>query len=270
MVVHEVLKILPREAVILDIGSARGSFAGSAVCGSVIRIDLGRMSPSDAPNVSHVQADAARLPIRDSSIDYAVCNHSLEHMDDLHGVLAELKRVLKAGAALYVSVPDASTLTDRIYRWLARGGGHVNPFTDPRTLAHTIESETGCPHLHTWTLYSSLSFLNRHDIIGRRQHKLLLFGGGNERFLALLVRFFHAIDEALGTRLSVYGWAMYFGDTRIAPIVTQVRSHRNVCVRCGSAHPRGALEHSIVRIGWARAWTCPVCLGWNLLVCRGE
>lgn len=87
-----------------------------------------RVDAEAAPRLS-VLADAAALPFASASFDAVVANHSLEHFADLDGALGEIGRVLAPAGALYIAVPDATTFTDRLYRWLARGGGHVNRFS---------------------------------------------------------------------------------------------------------------------------------------------
>ncbi len=246
---HEILQGLSAGATALDLGSARGSFPAAGFPFRTVRVDRD-VFPGAGDTASRVQADAAQLPFRDRSIDAGICNHSLEHMDNLAGVLAELCRVLKPGAALYVSVPDASTVTDRIYRWLGKGGGHVNAFLHAEELAREIEIATGLRRRGTRLLYTSLSFLNGRNIPGRRQRKLLLFGGGSERAVVFLNALFRGIDRWAGTRLSVYGWAFYFG-TIAAPIDT--RAWKNVCARCGAAHPADRL--TVAR----RHYCCPQC-----------
>src|SRR5204862_1564304 len=116
-----------------------------------------------------------------------------------------------AGGALYVAVPGTGTLSDRISRWSGRGGGHVNPFHSPADVIGPVERLTGLPHSGTRPLISSLAFLNSHNFTGRAPLKTALFAFGNERFLAVLVRLLRALDRRLGTRLSHYGWAFYFG-----------------------------------------------------------
>ncbi|MCZ2150085.1 MAG: class I SAM-dependent methyltransferase [Bryobacterales bacterium] len=119
---HEILRTLPAGALILDLGCALGSFAETATLAAVVRMD--REAPRDLADFGRfAQADAARLPFRDRTFDAVIANHSLEHFDNLGCVLREIRRVTHPNGALFVAVPDATTLTDRLYRWLARGGG---------------------------------------------------------------------------------------------------------------------------------------------------
>jgi hypothetical protein len=162
--------------------------------------------------------------------------------------------VLRPGGTLFVTVPDATTLTDRIYRWIGRGGGHVNGFRSPGDVIGVVEGLAGVPHRATRPLISGLSFLNRHSFTGRAPRKLALFGFGNERYLAVTMWGLRTIDRVLGTRLSHYGWAFYFGNwPELPPDETWV----NVCVRCGAGHPPAKVPRSF-------AYRCPQCGGWNL------
>ena len=138
---HEILENLGPGQRVLDLGSGRGSFDTGLGPFIAIRADLDRPR-SSAPNFA--QADAARLPFADSAFDAVISNHSLEHFHDLAGSLAEIGRVLKPNGALYVAVPDASTFCDRLYRWLSRGGGHVNAFTSAEELAARIQAPPAC------------------------------------------------------------------------------------------------------------------------------
>jgi len=90
-----------------------------------------------------------------------IANHSLEHFSSLEEALEEIGRVLDPVGALYIALPDASTLCDRLYRWLARGGGHVNRFLDEKSLIALVEKHTPLAHSGTRVLATSFSFLNR-------------------------------------------------------------------------------------------------------------
>ena len=244
---HEILSRLPPTAWVLDLGAAGGSFAAAATQARVVRLDL------EPRTENGFAADASRLPFPAATFDAIIANHSLEHIDKLTEALREIGRVLKPNGALFVSVPDASTLTDKIYRWLARGGGHVNPFTDPVALARDISSATGARFAGSRTLHSGLSFLNRGNFRARPPRRMLLFFGGREGFLRLFTLSLRMADRALGTRLSVYGWALYFGPVEDI----RTRALGNVCVRCGSS---GApLPHQLTGRFPAPRWRCPDC-----------
>ena len=258
----EILRHLPPGSRVLDLGSGSGSFPLGSLPLQVVRVDL-------APRTSaaggwYVAGDARRLPFRPAAFDAVIANHSLEHVPDLPVVLAEIRRVLRPSGALYASVPDASTLTDRIYRWMAAGGGHVNAFNSAAALADLVSRATGLQHVATRPLHSSLNFLNRRQVRGWPRRKLVLFAFGSEPYLRHLTYLLRLADRCLPTRLSHYGWGLYFG--RIpAPIETF--GWTNVCIRCGRAHPSAwLLAAGLVQRrlpGW-RVYPCPACSAVNL------
>ena len=260
---HEILSVLSDESCVLDLGSARGSFHYAAYPSlKVVQVDL---NPPAASRGTVLAASAAALPLRSSTIRAAVLNHSLEHFELLDQALSEVSRVVQSGGSLYVSVPDATTLTDRIYRWLTHGGGHVNLFTDPEELASLVSQTTGLRPRTRRTLYTSLSFLNRHNLEPPLPRRFLLFANGNEQFLKWFNWGLRALDRLLGTRLSVYGWAFYFGEGFADP---DVESWKNVCVRCGSGHPLDRLtsnEGDFRRGILVTLYDCPDCGTENIL-----
>lgn len=206
-----------------------------------------------------VQSDAAKLPFGASQFEVVISNHSLEHFEDLAGALAEIGRVIKSNGALYVGVPDSSTFSDRLYRWLARGGGHVNPFLSAQELASRIERATGLRHAGTRTLCTSLCFLNRNNSRAPGPRRLLLLGGGTEPSLRVLSYLSRLLDRLLGTRLCVYGWALYFGDVASS---IEDRAWTNICIRCGSGYSSDWLLHDrkIVERRWMFfVYRCPQC-----------
>lgn len=255
---QKLLESLPQGARVLDLGARSGSFHTPRKDLHIVRLDL--EIPSRKAAGLYVSADAARMPFREKAFDAVVSNHSLEHFVELEATLREVGRVIKPEGVLYVAVPDASTVTDRIYRWLARGGGHVNAFRTPRDVIDPVEKLTGLSHRSTQTLYSSLSFLNRHDRTAPAPRRIALFLYGNELYLALLMWTLRGIDRRLGARLSVYGWEFYFGaDLQLS----RETAWRNVCVRCGSGFSEAFLTAKGVVRGMA--YRCPECGGFNLL-----
>ena len=225
----EILRSLPRGARVLDLGCRDGSFRAEAYPAlTVIRLDR------DRP-VNGVQADAARLPFPDHCFDAVISNHSLEHMDALGSVLQEVGRVVRPDGSLYVAVPDAATFSDRLYRWIYHGGGHVNPFRDPDELALTITRATGLPLVARRTLHASFLYLERHHFHPRPPRRMWLFANGDQRVIVAL----SYVARVLG--LSEYGWAFWFG--RI-PETIDTRAWTNVCVHCGCGCPAELLAET--------------------------
>ena len=259
----ELIAGLPPGSCVLDLGAGAGSFHTDRHDLVIVRVDLA-IRASRGPG-SYVAADAARLPFASQSFDLIVSNHSLEHFPELEAALAEVGRVMRAGGVFFAAVPDAATLTDRIYRWMGRGGGHVNAFRSAGQVAGIVERLTGLPHRGTLPLYSSLSFLNAFNRTGRPQIKSVLFAFGNERFLAVLNWILRRLDRSFGTRLSQYGWSFHFGDVELPH---GRKPWINVCVRCGSGYPEtflkeaGAVPEQPRNFQWYR---CPQCGGANLL-----
>ena len=252
---HEILRSLPASAHILDLGCAQRSFDAGSTAAHVVRIDR-EIHIRDSQELV-VQGDALHLPFRDHTFTAVVSNHSLEHFEDFPGALREIARVVCPQGSLFVSVPDASTFCDKLYRWLARGGGHVNAFTSSEDLALSIERTTGLKHLATKTLFTSLSFLNRRNSSEPRPRRLILLGGGREWSLFLFAWLSRALDRRFGSRLSVYGWALYFGTI---PVEIDSSPNVNVCLRCGSGNPSVWLRRKLlVSRSFVRQYRCPQC-----------
>lgn len=254
----ELVERLPPGARVLDLGCGGGSFDTARRDVHLVRLDI---DPPQARRAGmFVAADAARLPFPSGCFDLVISNHSLEHIAGLEACLSELGRVLRPGGAFYAAAPDAGTLQDRIYRWLGRGGGHVNPFLRPEDVTARVEQLAGLPCRSVRTLYSGFSFLNRHGFRARPPRRIALFAFGSERCLAVAVWMARAIDAWTGSRLSVYGWEFYFGQCQPPLDGGWV----NVCVRCGAGHPLAYLERMRALRRGAWSYRCPGCGGWNL------
>lgn len=88
------------------------------------------------------RSDATRLPFADHSIDKIICSEVLEHIQDYQAVLAEIKRVLKPGGLLAISVPRA--WPEKICWRLSAAyhqveGGHIRIF-DGKKLLREIQA----------------------------------------------------------------------------------------------------------------------------------
>jgi SAM-dependent methyltransferase len=117
---------------ILDAGAGQGTMSArlerlgyevtsTDVSGSAVKILRGRLSGPV------VQASVTDLPFGDESFDGAVLGEVLEHVEDDHGALAELARVLRPGGVLAASVPANPALFGPSDQW----AGHVRRYTRP-------------------------------------------------------------------------------------------------------------------------------------------
>jgi SAM-dependent methyltransferase len=243
--------------LVLDLGGTNGNNGVDAHQIVKARVDL--RPQQSIPGYFFVQANAERLPFRPGSFDTVVCNHSLEHFSRLEEILGQIGAVVKPDGALFITMPDVRSFTDRAYRWLARGNGHGNGSHSAHDLAQLIESRTGLPHIATRTLCTSLSFVNRRNAQGPLPGRLAVFLWGMEGPLILFNALLRLLDRFLHTRTSVYGWALYFG-----LIHRQISRdpQTNVCVRCGYGHPSDWLRK--IRavdtfLGMIPRYRCPHC-----------
>lgn len=263
---HEILRNLEDGAVVLDLGSgAAGSVPADTyphlriICLDCICLD----NEAGIENGRFVQGDAASLPFRSQGFDAVIASHSLEHVTGLPAALAEIGRVTRKGGSLYVAVPDSSSLTDRIYRWLFAGGGHVNPISSPGEFETQIAAATGLKPVARRVLYTSLIFLTRYGRETNPSRRLWLFAGGAPWFVASLTYAFRQVDRLFNTRLSIYGWAFYFGEIR-EPIDTAPWT--NVCVCCGMGHSAASLVSTgeVFAVPGFRYYRCAGCRQRNL------
>src|SRR5260370_32767636 len=174
-------------------------------------------------------------------------------------VLKEVRWVCQPRGTLYVAVPDAAHITDRLYRWIYHGGGHVNAFRSADELSRLIAGATGLPCIAIRILHTSLSFLNRTHFHPRPPRRLWLLANGNPRFIAALTYALRIVDRVFPTRCSVYGWALYFGSV---PEQIETAPWINVCVACGAGHSVQSLEvNHRIRRHWLgfRSYVCPDC-----------
>ena len=95
-----------KNAKVLDIGSGRGgySYALNKNGAHVISLDIDskRFALSSR---RFVNADATRLPFRQSSFDIVFCSSIIEHLEEPEKLLSEIKRMLKKDSICYLSFP---------------------------------------------------------------------------------------------------------------------------------------------------------------------
>ncbi|HVX67359.1 MAG TPA: class I SAM-dependent methyltransferase, partial [Bryobacteraceae bacterium] len=175
--------------------------------------------------------------------DLVICHHSLEHFSDVPGTIREIRRVLKPEGRLFVSVPDGSSFSDRLYRFLLCGGGHLQRFSF-ESVVREIESGTGLHLAGSRDLFTSFIFLDKRNFVPAPRGRL---PGPLPRRMRWLGRFpswcFDTVrlsfnvgsrmaDSLLSTKLAAYGWALAFVPETQAP--ASEPGCINVCMWCGA------------------------------------
>ena len=251
---------------ILDLGCGAGSLKTQLAGMNVFGADVDSAELAQNRELPSACAESHRLPFADQSFDLVVCHHSMEHFGDPASVILEIRRVLKPGGRLFVSVPDGSSFSDRLYRLMLCGGGHLQRFSF-ESVVNAFESGAGL-HLAGWTeLFSSFIYVDKrnfapspHGPLPRRMrwlgHLPSWCFSGSRLFLNLSTRL---ADYCLPTRLSLYGWAIAFGPEEKPPAAEP--GYVNVCMSCGSGLSRAHSERIAGPI-----YRCPNCKGLNVLL----
>lgn len=148
---------------VLDLGCGEGRHAITAYLNQSVDVVALDLSPADlatarsrfaefsAPedlsrSVTFLRASGLGLPFADATFDKVICSEVLEHIHDYTSVISEMRRVLKPGGLLAVSVPRFGPewvcwrLCDEYHEV---EGGHVRIFR-ARELRAAIE------RLHMW------------------------------------------------------------------------------------------------------------------------
>jgi len=263
-------ELLPSQRI-LDLGCGCGSLTSQLAERNVIGVDIDAKELARNPALSGVCAESHRLPFRSNTFDMVVCHHSLEHLHELTATIREIRRVLKPEGRLFVSVPDGRSFSDRLYRVLLCGGGHVQQFCF-ETVVHAIESGTGLHLAGSTELFTSFIFVNKSNFLPAPLGRLPGPLPRRMRWLGHLpnccfdtIRLWLNVatrmtDSVLNTGLSRYGWALAFAPTmRTSPLVSE-QGYRNVCMSCGA----GLDRRSVNRL-FRLLYRCPRCSQVNFL-----
>lgn len=194
---------LTANEVVLDLGCGEGRHAIHMYLEekvSVLAIDLNPadlatarekslafINPADQHRQLFFQvADGRHLPFADNTFDSIVCSEVLEHIEDYQHILQEIRRVLKPGGRLAVSVPRY--WPEKICWWLSDAyhqveGGHIRIF-NAGELRRCIEKQGfglqkrhWAHALHTPYWWLRCLFWQRQEEVGliKLWHRLLVW-----------------------------------------------------------------------------------------------
>jgi SAM-dependent methyltransferase len=191
-----------------EVVATRATFAAMA--------DAGEIAPGDVAGV--LRGDATALPFHDACFDAVIASEVLEHVPDDTKALAELRRVLRSGGVLAVTVP--AWLPEKInwmlsddYHAPAVPGGHVRIYTATELKAKLRAAgmhNAGSHHAHAlhtpyWWLRCAVGVGEQdHPLVDRYRRFLEWDITARPRSTRLAER---ALSPLLGKSLVLYGVA---------------------------------------------------------------
>jgi 2-polyprenyl-3-methyl-5-hydroxy-6-metoxy-1,4-benzoquinol methylase len=106
-----------QEKTVLDFGCGNGAQTMEFISdgGRILALDIdetdlnalaGQMHAAETPSILPVLYEGGRLPVADGSVDVVLSYEVLEHVPDEEAALAEIRRVLKPGGEMIISVPN--------------------------------------------------------------------------------------------------------------------------------------------------------------------
>jgi SAM-dependent methyltransferase len=130
---------------LLDLGCGAGRFLVYGAIGVEISEQAARRARENVPGADvRLVEDDGTLPLGHGEVDLVWCSETLEHIPDVAGVLNELRRVLKRGGRVLITVPyhdrliGAAIALTRFEQHFDPLGQHVRFFTR-RSLATALE-----------------------------------------------------------------------------------------------------------------------------------
>src|SRR5881628_1798449 len=125
---EEILSSLPEGARVLDLGCGDGTFDYSKFSKlAILAVDEATHEKvkSFPAHVVFSQGVASAIPEESGSFDAVVANFAFEHFPDAIASLREIDRVTRDGGRVWISLPNAGSFEDQLYRNLFAGGGHL-------------------------------------------------------------------------------------------------------------------------------------------------
>lgn len=116
----QIVDMLPSLAArILDVGCANGGMLKALQelgCQNLCGIDPSPVCVNNTRNLGiEAHQGSLFLPFEDHAYDCLILSHTLEHVQDLHGASAWMKKRLKPGGIVYIETPSAGRYKDFLY-----------------------------------------------------------------------------------------------------------------------------------------------------------
>lgn len=163
LLIDELSGLVTFSSAVLDFGCGDGTTIGTwlaAHAGSYTGVDISAAATAEARRLgldARVVGLDDRLPFADSSFDLVTCVEVLEHMFAPQLTLEEIKRVLRPGGQVFITVPNAAYWRRRadllvLGRWNPLGDSLAveQPWRDPHIRFFTRSALARMLHLGGW------------------------------------------------------------------------------------------------------------------------
>ena len=173
----------------VDLGCGIGEYLEplAARAAATVAVDLAagylRTAVGRYPQAAPAQADAARLPFADASLDLLLTTEVIEHLERPTTLLDEVTRVVRPGGWVVISTPNPLTPHDLLYRVKRRRRGYtVNehpglmlPWQLRRALRRRgfeIEASGTCNFVWPYPLGDWLGRLPRQELVAEISRRI--------------------------------------------------------------------------------------------------
>lgn len=163
---------------LLDLGCGDMAFRALLPQMQYVGVDLDTAKAPDA--VKH-DLSVTPYPFKDAEFDAVICSEVLEHLWNPETALAELKRIMKPGGTLVITVPNFGSIDNRL--------------TDFESLLYHKDNLFSIEHIRQYTVRSLAALLQTHGFTTRNVL-------GNSAYMS---GFFTKAREALGKFLKTNG-----------------------------------------------------------------
>jgi SAM-dependent methyltransferase len=239
----ELMGALPTGATVLDLGCGGGTFNYTQFPEVEIRaIDekIHEKIRDFPPNARFIQGVASAIPARDGAFDLAIVNFAFEHFPDAVAALCEVERVTRDGSCVWISMPNAGSFEDQLYRNLYSGGGHLQRPSFEWFLRQVYEN-TSLKLVSYLELPAGFTFL-----------------GESEELRHLTWAIVDALQRTVG--LDARSRSGYvFVLRKFASAGRGFREHLRCCYACGSPDETAIMPGGAGANSGTEPWTCAVC-----------
>ena len=239
----ELIGVLPEGASVLDLGCGGGTFDYAQFPHMQIRaIDeqVHEKVKNFPPHARFIQGVASAIPARAAAFDLVVVNFAFEHFPDAVAALSEVERVTRDGGCVWISMPNAGSFEDQLYRNLYSGGGHLQRPSLEWFLRQVYEN-TSLKLLSYLELPAGFTFL-----------------GESEELRHLTWAIVDALKRTVG--LDARSRSGYvFVLQKLSSAGPGFREHFRCCSACGSPDETAIAPGAEAASSETESWTCSVC-----------